>query len=72
MKTVIRTTGLCKRYRGKPAVDHLDMQVEQGAIYGFIGQNGAGKSTTFKMLAGPAHCRPDRTVRAPSAGPDRP
>lgn len=52
MKTVIRTTGLCKRYRGKPAVDHLDMQVEQGAIYGFIGQNGAGKSTTFKMLAG--------------------
>ena len=52
MKTVIRTTGLCKRYRGKPAVDHLDMQMEQGAIYGFIGQNGAGKSTTFKMLAG--------------------
>lgn len=52
MKTVIRTTGLCKRYRGKPAVDHLDMQVKQGAIYGFIGQNGAGKSTTFKMLAG--------------------
>lgn len=52
MKTVIRTTGLCKTYRGQPAVDHLDMQVEQGAIYGFIGQNGAGKSTTFKLLCG--------------------
>lgn len=52
MKTVIRTTGLCKAYRGRPAVDHLDMQVEQGAVYGFIGQNGAGKSTTFKMLCG--------------------
>lgn len=52
MKTVIQTTGLCKSYRGKPAVDHLDMQVEQGAVYGFIGRNGAGKSTTFKLLSG--------------------
>ena len=33
MKTVIRTTGLCKRYRGKPAVDHLDMQVEIGRAH---------------------------------------
>ena len=51
-QTILRTAGLCKNYRGWPAVDHLDMQVEKGVIYGFIGRNGAGKSTTFKMLAG--------------------
>lgn len=52
MQTAVRTLSLCKSYRGKAAVDHLDMQVPKGEIYGFIGANGAGKSTTFKMLAG--------------------
>lgn len=55
METVIRTAALCKAYHHTLAVDHLEMQVEKGAIYGFIGQNGAGKSTTFKLLAGLAH-----------------
>lgn len=49
---VIRTTGLSKRYRDKWAVDRLDLSVEQGDIYGFIGRNGAGKSTTLKLLCG--------------------
>ena len=49
---VIQTTGLSKRYHNKWAVDHLDLRVEQGDIYGFIGQNGAGKSTTLKLLCG--------------------
>lgn len=49
---VIHTTGLSKRYKDKWAVDHLDLLVEQGDIYGFIGQNGAGKSTTLKLLCG--------------------
>lgn len=52
MQTAVRTLGLCKQYRGKAAVDHLNMQVPKGEIYGFIGANGAGKSTTFKLLAG--------------------
>lgn len=34
------------------AVDHFDMHVERGAIYGFVGRNGAGKSTVIKLLAG--------------------
>ena len=50
--TVIQTSGLSKRYKDKWAVDHLDLQVEQGDIYGFIGRNGAGKSTTLKLLCG--------------------
>ena len=50
--SVKQTTGLSKRYRDKWAVDHLDLRVEQGDIYGFIGQNGAGKSTALKLLCG--------------------
>ena len=39
------------------AVDHLSMRVPQGAIYGFIGENGSGKSTTMKLICG--HLVPD-------------
>lgn len=46
------TRALTKTYKGRPAVNHLDMKVPTGAIYGFIGRNGAGKSTTLKMLCG--------------------
>ncbi|MEY8388750.1 ATP-binding cassette domain-containing protein [Oscillospiraceae bacterium 38-13] len=49
---VIQTVGLSKRYKDRWAVDHLDLRVEQGDIYGFIGRNGAGKSTTLKLLCG--------------------
>ena len=49
---VIETHGLTKRYRRKLAVDNLDMTVAAGDIYGFVGKNGSGKSTTMKMVAG--------------------
>ena len=49
---VIQTKGLSKRYKDKWAVDHLELRVEQGDVYGFIGQNGAGKSTTLRLLCG--------------------
>lgn len=49
---VIGATGLCKAYGQKLAVDCLDMTIPEGAVYGFIGQNGAGKSTTQKMVCG--------------------
>ena len=55
---VIQTMGLSKRYKDNWAVDHLELRVEQGDIYGFIGRNGAGKSTTLKLLCGLA--RPTR------------
>lgn len=48
----VETIALTKTYKGKSAVDHLDMKVKEAAIYGFIGRNGAGKSTTLKMLCG--------------------
>ena len=56
--SVIQTMGLSKRYKDRWAVDRLDLRVEQGDIYGFIGRNGAGKSTTLKLLCGLA--RPTR------------
>ena len=43
---------LTKTFKGKAAVKNLDMKVREGAIYGFIGRNGAGKSTTLKMVCG--------------------
>ena len=49
---VIECRALTKRYGGVNAVDALDMRVGAGDIYGFVGKNGAGKSTTMKMVAG--------------------
>ena len=48
----IEIQGLSKSFRGLYAVDHLDMTVPMGAIYGFIGENGSGKSTTMKLICG--------------------
>ncbi|RDB66286.1 ATP-binding cassette domain-containing protein [Gordonibacter pamelaeae] len=49
---VIETNGLSKAFGSKMAVDQFDMHVGQGDIYGFVGRNGAGKSTVMRMLAG--------------------
>ena len=48
----IEIKNLSKSFRGMYAVDHLDMTVQQGDIYGFIGENGSGKSTTMKLICG--------------------
>lgn len=48
----IEIRNLSKSFRGMYAVDHLNMTVPVGAIYGFIGENGSGKSTTEKMICG--------------------
>ena len=53
----IEIRNLSKSFRGMYAVDHLNMTVPQGAIYGFIGENGSGKSTTMKLICG--HLVPD-------------
>ncbi len=48
----IEIRNLSKSFRGMYAVNHLNMTVPQGAIYGFIGENGSGKSTTEKLICG--------------------
>jgi ABC-2 type transport system ATP-binding protein len=48
----IETHGLTKRFRSQTAVDGLDLAVPQGAVFGFLGPNGSGKTTTIRMLLG--------------------
>ena len=48
----ISVTGLTKRFSGRTVVDHFDMDVPKGAIYGFLGPNGSGKTTTIRMMCG--------------------
>lgn len=50
MDTVIRVTGLVKQFRDVRAVNDLSFSVPKGQVYAFLGQNGAGKSTTIRML----------------------
>ena len=47
----INTIGLFKRYRDIVAVDHLNLKIEKGELFSLLGVNGAGKSTTIKMLS---------------------
>jgi ABC-2 type transport system ATP-binding protein len=52
MMEVIRTINLTKTYGEINAVDNLNLSVKQGEIFGFIGLNGAGKTTAIRMLLG--------------------
>ena len=62
-EVAIATTGLAKQYRGgQLAVDGLDLTVPAGSVFGFLGPNGSGKTTTIRMLMG---------LIAPTAGQAR-
>jgi ABC-2 type transport system ATP-binding protein len=50
--TILETNGLTKRYGKLTAVDHVSLSVEQGQVFGFLGPNGSGKTTTIGMLLG--------------------
>jgi ABC-2 type transport system ATP-binding protein len=62
MALAIETRGLTRRFDGLAAVDHVDLAVERGTIFGLLGSNGAGKSTLIKMLT---------TILPPSSGTAR-
>lgn len=49
---ILQTVNVCKAYRRTNVIDHVNMKIEKGAIYGFIGLNGAGKSTFIRLIAG--------------------
>jgi ABC-2 type transport system ATP-binding protein len=57
MDDAMKTVRLTKYYGRRKVVDNLDLRVPAGTVYGLLGRNGAGKSTTLKMLAGMV--RPD-------------
>ena len=49
---LLSTNGLTKQYGHHKAVDKVNLHIKKGAIYGFIGRNGAGKTTCLKMISG--------------------
>lgn len=51
-KTLLQAIGLVKRYGGRAVVDHLSFEVQRGEIVGLLGRNGAGKTTSFRMVVG--------------------
>lgn len=51
-EVAIEAHGLTKRFGDFTAVDHVDFRIERGEIFGFLGSNGCGKTTTMKMLTG--------------------
>lgn len=59
MQPIVTVTGLTKQFKNLTAVEDLSFSVNEGDVYGFLGQNGAGKSTTIRMLL---------TLIAPSKG----
>ncbi|MCW3087542.1 MAG: transporter ATP-binding protein [Sediminibacterium sp.] len=50
MHVIVNVTGLTKQFKNLTAVSDLSFSVNEGDVYGFLGQNGAGKSTTIRML----------------------
>lgn len=52
MNPIIHVENLCKQFGAFVAVDHISFEVRQGEIFGFLGANGAGKTTAMRMLCG--------------------
>ncbi len=52
MEYVLATHALCKRYKKQWAVRGVDMHIERGDIYGFVGENGSGKTTVIRLITG--------------------
>ena len=50
MDYILETRQLTKKFGSKLAVDHVDMHIQKGDIYGLIGKNGAGKTTIMRMM----------------------
>ena len=52
MSYVLETFNLSKRYKNQWALKNVNMRVEKGDIYGFVGENGSGKTTIIRLVTG--------------------
>lgn len=52
MDLILKTTSLCKKFKGQIAVNNVSLNIPRNSVYGLLGPNGAGKSTTLKMITG--------------------
>lgn len=55
MEYILKTTNLTKKYKNEYAVKDLTLRIPKGSVYGFLGPNGSGKTTTMKMILGLIH-----------------
>ena len=55
---LLRTNALTKEFARHKAVNKVNLHVKKGSIYGFIGRNGAGKTTCMRMISGPGGSLP--------------
>ena len=52
MDTILKTTNLCKKFKGQMVVNNVSLNIQRNSVYGLLGPNGAGKSTILKMIVG--------------------
>lgn len=52
MDMILKTTNLCKQFKGQMAVNSVSLSIQRNSVYGLLGPNGAGKSSILKMLTG--------------------
>ena len=52
MDLILKTTDLCKNFKGQMAVNNVSLNIQRNSVYGLLGPNGAGKSTILKMIVG--------------------
>ena len=52
MDMILKTSDLCKNFKGQMAVNNVSLNIQRNSVYGLLGPNGAGKSTTLKMITG--------------------
>jgi ABC-2 type transport system ATP-binding protein len=70
-RLAIETEGLGKRFRGRDAVADLALEVPEGSVFGFLGPNGSGKTTTIRMLLGLVNPTAGRATLLGGAMPGR-
>jgi len=60
MNEIIKASGICKKFGDTKALKDISFEVSEGEIFGFIGPDGAGKTTLFRIIA---HCSCPMKVR---------
>ena len=55
MTNILKATQLTKTFGNVKALDHCDLEIRKGEIFGYLGPSGAGKTTTIKLLTGQLH-----------------
>lgn len=65
MDMILKTTDLCKNFKGQMAVNNVSLNIRRNSVYGLLGPNGAGKSTILKCS--PAFCAPHREASSLTA-----